>query len=172
MTGDVKCIFGITQDELGYIMSREDYGLKLYDYESSMSINPEMGYLLVNALQPMIEAVNPKPAAAAGQSALDAWFFALPDRFNAAAAGTLKAIFYFDVTGEGGGDYTLNIADGKCTVQKRKPERADLKGTISAADATLVATGKLDPVAAWSMGKLTFDGDMTLAMLMVQIFGF
>jgi len=173
MTGDVKFVFGITQDELGYIMSREDYGLKLYEYEASMSVGPETGRLLVDALLPLIEAVNPKSAAASGEaSALDAWFFALPDRFNAAAAGNLKAIFYFDVTGEGGGDYTINVVDGKCAVEKRKPERADLKGTISASDATLVATGKLDPVAAWSMGKLVFDGDMPLAMLMVQIFGF
>jgi len=63
MTGDVKFVFGLTQDELGYIMSREDWGLRLYRYESSMSQGPEMGYRLVEALHPLIEQVNPKPRA-------------------------------------------------------------------------------------------------------------
>jgi putative sterol carrier protein len=177
MTGDVKCIFGITQDELGYIMSREDYGLKLYDYESSMSINPEIGYLLVNALQPMIEAVNPAAAAAAGAGAtagapasLDAWFLGLPKQFKADAAGDMKALYFFDVTGEGGGTYAITVANRECKVEKTKPEKPDLTVTIAAPDMAAITKGELDPMAAFMTGKLKLDGDISLAMKLGDLF--
>ena len=176
MTGDVKCIFGITQDELGYIMSREDYGLTLYEYESSMSVSPEMGYLLVNALQPMIEAVNPAGApagagAAAGAPAsLDAWFLGLPKQFKADAAGDMKAVYFFDVTGEGGGSYAITVANRQCTVEKAKPEKPDLTITIAAPDMMAITTGELDPMAAFMTGKLKIDGDISLAMKMGDLF--
>jgi putative sterol carrier protein len=178
MTGDVKCIFGITQDELGYIMSREDYGLKLYDYESSMSMGPDMGYLLVNALQPMIEAVNPPAGAAAPAEAataaapapLDAWFLGLPKQFKPDVAGDMKAVYFFDVTGEGGGSYTISIANGQCTAEKAKPEKPDLTITIAAPDMLAITTGELDPMAAFMTGKLKLDGDISLAMKMGDLF--
>ena len=179
MTGDVKCIFGITQDELGYIMSREDWGLKLYEYESSMSVSPEMGYLLVNALQPMIEAVNPAAgaaapagaaAAAAAPASLDAWFLGLPKQFKADAAGDMKAVYFFDVTGEGGGSYAITIANRQCTVEKAKPEKPDLTITIAAPDMMAITTGELDPMAAFMTGKLKIDGDISLAMKMGDLF--
>lgn len=173
MTGDAKFIFGITQDELGYIMSREDYGLKLYDYETSMSVGPEMGFRLVETLQPMIEAVNPAPAAgiaAGAPGALDDWFMSLPARFKPEAAGDLKAVYYFNVTGDGGGDYAITVADGAAKVEKAKPEKPDLTITISSADMSAIGSGELDPVAAFMTGKLQLEGDIALAMKMGDMF--
>lgn len=181
MTGDVKFIFGLTQDELGYIMSREDYGLKLYDYETSMSVGSDMGFLLVQGLKPMIEAVNPPAGAAAAGPApaggapaaagsIDDWFMGLPKQFKADAAGDMKAVYYFNVTGEGGGDYTIAIADKKCTVEKAKPEKPDLTVTIAAPDMLALSKGELDPMAAFMTGKLTIDGDISLAMKLGDLF--
>jgi putative sterol carrier protein len=141
-----------------------------------MSVSPEMGYLLVNALQPMIEAVNPASApagagAAAGAPAsLDAWFLGLPKQFKADAAGDMKAVYFFDVTGEGGGNYAITIANGQCTVEKAKPEKPDLTITIAAPDMMAITTGELDPMAAFMTGKLKIDGDMSLAMKMGDLF--
>jgi len=172
MTGEVRFIFGITQDELGYIMSREDYGLKLYEYETSMSVGPEMGLLLVEALRPLIEAVNPQapagPVAAAGS--LDQWFLALPKQFKADAAGDLKAVYYFKVTGEGGGDYAVAVANRECKVEKVKPEKADLTVTVAAPDMAAIVAGELDPTAAFMTGKLQIDGDIALAMKLGDLF--
>jgi putative sterol carrier protein len=181
MTGDVKFIFGITQDELGYIMSREDYGLKLYDYETSMSVGPEMGYLMVDGLKSMIEAVNPPAATAPAAGAptagaptatgsLDDWFMSLPKQFNPEAAGDMKAVYYFNITGEGGGDYTVTVADGKCAVEKAKPEKPDLTVTVAAPDMAGIVSGELDPMAAFMTGKLTLDGDISLAMKIGDLF--
>ena len=173
MSGDPKFIFGITQDELGYIMPRADYGTALYEYETSMSAGPDVGDLLVQTLRPMIEATNaslPSDTASAASS-LDAWFLGLPDSFNAAAAGDTRAVYYFKVTGPGGGDYTVTVAEGKCKAEKRKPERADLTMTVSAPDAALITSHQLDPMNAWTSGKIAFDGDTNLAMKFAQLFG-
>lgn len=174
MTGDPKFVFGITQDELGYIMSREDWGLKLYDYESNTSVGPEVGFVLVETLKPMIEAVNPTEAAAGGAAAaggsLDAWFMALPKQFNAEAAGDMKAVYYFNVTGAGGGNYGITVADKQAKVERAKPEKPDLTVTIAAPDMAAIIAGTLDPTAAFMTGKLQLDGDISLAMKIGDLF--
>jgi len=181
MTGDVKFIFGITEDELGYIMSREDWGLKLYDYETSMSVGPDMGFILVETLKPMIEAVNPKAAEAAvaatpagatpaAGGSLDEWFMGLPKRFNADAAGDMKAVYYFNVTGAGGGNYGITVADKQAKVERAKPEKPDLTVTVAAPDMAAIVAGTLDAQAAFMTGKLQLDGDISLAMKLGDLF--
>jgi len=50
--------FGLTSDELGYILPEEYCQQRLYDYEVSMSLGPKTGTLLYEALERLI---NPKP---------------------------------------------------------------------------------------------------------------
>ena len=40
-------------------------------------------------------------------------FKEMPNRFNAGAAKGMKAVYQFDLTGDGGGKYNLAIDDGK-----------------------------------------------------------
>ncbi|UCH33604.1 MAG: neutral/alkaline non-lysosomal ceramidase N-terminal domain-containing protein [Armatimonadota bacterium] len=109
-------------------------------------------------------------AAQASVDSLEAWFLGLPDSFNAEAAGDLKAVYYFNVTGEKGGDYAITVADGKCAVEQAKPEGPDVTVTIADADMLALARGELDPVAAYMGGKLVIDGDMSLALKMPEVF--
>ena len=103
-------------------------------------------------------------------ASLDSWFTALPERFDAAAAGDLSAVFYFAVTGPEGGDYAVTVAGGKCTVQKAKPENPDLTMTIADTDLADIATGQADPVSAFMAGRLQIDGDIGLAMKIKDLF--
>ena len=167
MTGDVKFVFGLTQDELGYILSREDYGLKLYDYETSMSVGPEMGPLLVEGLRRLIEASAPP---AAPLSPLDAWMMGLPQKFDPDVAPDLKAIYYFNLTGPGGGDYLIAIADRQCKVEKAKPEKPDFTLTVAASDLAAIIAGELDPMTAFYSGKLQISGEMALGITMIDLF--
>jgi hypothetical protein len=52
--GDPVFLFGLANDELGYILSLEDYYLKLYDYERSMSVSSEIGPAMVQAARQMM----------------------------------------------------------------------------------------------------------------------
>jgi hypothetical protein len=54
MKGKTKFLLGLTCDELGYILSEEDFGLKLYEYESRVSIGSQMGPLMVQNLKKLL----------------------------------------------------------------------------------------------------------------------
>ncbi len=55
MPGNHKFLFGLTCDELGYILSKEDYGLDLYEYETSVSIGSKMGSLMEDSIMQLLE---------------------------------------------------------------------------------------------------------------------
>ena len=50
MITDYNFIFGLANDELGYILATEDYEKELYEYEKSMSIGSQIGSITTNAL--------------------------------------------------------------------------------------------------------------------------
>lgn len=50
MSGQPKFLLGLTGDALGYILTPEDYGLKLYAYETSVSVGSEIGRRMEEAL--------------------------------------------------------------------------------------------------------------------------
>ena len=56
MTGDPKFLLGLTGDALGYILTPEDFGLKLYQYETSVSVGSMMGRLMEENLLGLINA--------------------------------------------------------------------------------------------------------------------
>ena len=103
-------------------------------------------------------------------ASLDSWFAALPEKFDAGAAGNLSAVFYFAVTGEGGGDFAVKVADGKCTVEKAKPADPNLTVTMDATDAAAITAGELDPVSAFMAGRLQVEGDISLALRLQDLF--
>lgn len=53
----VVMMFGLANDEIGYILPGEDFNLPLYKYERTMSIGPDAGPMIYNAFHNMI---NPK----------------------------------------------------------------------------------------------------------------
>jgi hypothetical protein len=54
MGGKYRFLLGLANDELGYILSREDYHDDLYAYERSMSIGPEIGPRVYGALTDLL----------------------------------------------------------------------------------------------------------------------
>jgi hypothetical protein len=54
MTGKTKFLLGLTCDELGYILCEEDFDLKLYEYESSVSVGERMGVLMIQNLKKLL----------------------------------------------------------------------------------------------------------------------
>jgi putative sterol carrier protein len=85
------------------------------------------------------------------------------------AAG-LDADVQVNLTGEGGGNWVIKIADGKVTGTEGKAASPRLTVTTSLADITAIAEGKLDGMAAFMQGKVKLDGDVGLAMRMVSMF--
>lgn len=81
----------------------------------------------------------------------------------------INAVILFDLTGEGGTQRTVKIADCKVTVEEGQTTPPNLTLTMAHADFVALANGTLNPVAAFMQGKLKASGDMALAMRLQTI---
>lgn len=59
MKAKYKFIFGLANDELGYILPEADFNLELYKYEKSMSVGPRIGTMTVEKLLMLISESSP-----------------------------------------------------------------------------------------------------------------
>lgn len=89
----------------------------------------------------------------------------LPER----SMGT-SAVINFDLSGEGGGEWAVTIRDQTCVVSESKAANPDLTLFAKSKDILDLFTGKLDATRALLFGKLRMDGDMRLAMKLVDLF--
>jgi putative sterol carrier protein len=97
-------------------------------------------------------------------------FAAMPARFSPEKAGDLQAVFQFDLTGEGGGQYIVTIANGTCTVSEGLAPNPTTTLTASAADYLALANGELEAMPAFMQGRLKIRGDLSAALKMQAIF--
>jgi putative sterol carrier protein len=82
--------------------------------------------------------------------------------FVPAAAGSLVADIYYKVTGRETGNYTLHIADGKCTFREGAPPSASLIIETPAEVWVAIGEGRLSLSQAYKEGKLRAVGDLSL----------
>ncbi|MDW8328116.1 MAG: SCP2 sterol-binding domain-containing protein [Anaerolineales bacterium] len=97
-------------------------------------------------------------------------FAAMPARFSPEKAGDLQAVFQFDLTGEGGGQYVVTITNGTCTVSEGVAPNPTTTITVSAADYLAIVNGELQAMPAFMQGRLKIRGDLSAALKMQQIF--
>ncbi len=97
-------------------------------------------------------------------------FDAMSGNFNSEKAAGLKATYQWDVTGEGGGKWNAEIADGACKVAEGEHASPNITITVAAQDWLDILNGKLDGQMAFMSGKLKVKGDMSLAMKLKTLF--
>ena len=78
----------------------------------------------------------------------------LPEKFNPEAVPGAESLFHFDITGDGGGNYTAEVKDGKCTVTEGFSGDPKCKVTASSETFVDIVTGKANAQMAVFMGKL------------------
>jgi putative sterol carrier protein len=98
-------------------------------------------------------------------------FDAMSGRFKPDRAQGVKAVIQYDIAGEGGGTYHVDIADGKCSIQPGPAASPTLTLTMAAQDWLDMTAGKLNGQMAFMSGKLKLKGDMGLAMKLAGMFG-
>jgi hypothetical protein len=191
-------IVGLANDHLGYLLTEAEF-LK-GGYEAGVSFfGPRFGEELTDAVSRLIDVASgrpepppvarapepgapaptgsgPEPAAPVDVAALTAflrdWFAALPARI-----GTLprdaRARIRIRLSGEGGGDWRLDVGDGSARVAPEAPGAGEPELTVSAsaADWARLVRGALDAMAAFSAGKLSLQGDLTLALHLAEWLG-
>ena len=97
-------------------------------------------------------------------------FAGMPQSFRADRAGAMRAVFQFNLSGEGGGNWNVSVADGACNVVEGKASKADVTIAMAAPDFVKMIGGELQPVAAFMQGKIKLQGDMAMAMKLQELF--
>lgn len=95
---------------------------------------------------------------------------AMPSAFRPDRAKGLKATYQFELSGEGGGNWVLEIADQQCQVREGVADEPDAAISLAAADYVALVKGELDAMGAFMKGKLKVKGSMGLAMKALNLF--
>lgn len=72
--------------------------------------------------------------------------------------------YQFNITGEGAGSFYVEVKDGKLYIEPYEYHDRDATFICSADVLFKVISGKLDPVMAFTLGKLKVEGDLGKAL--------
>src|SRR6056297_296949 len=119
---------------------------------------------------------KPKKAAAGGEEAAGSGmrvkdvFDKMPDAFQPEAAKGVDVVFQYAISGSDGGDWTVTVKDGACEVAAGKAEKPTCTLKMADTDFLDMISGKLDPMKAFTSGKLKIDGDVMKSQLIGKLF--
>lgn len=96
-------------------------------------------------------------------------FASLPNRFRSERAGDLRAVYVFELEGEGGGSWTVRVADGALTVEDAPAADADVTVRAKADDWLAIVEGRMDPQLAYLTKRLRVTGNLQLALRLREV---
>ncbi len=97
-------------------------------------------------------------------------FDKMPNAFNPEAAKGIDIVFQYNISGKNGGEWMITIKDESCKVESGKANKPTCTLNIGDNDFIDMITGKLDPMKAFTSGKLTIDGDVMKSQLIGKLF--
>lgn len=97
-------------------------------------------------------------------------FNKMPEVFDADAAQGLDAVFQFEITGDGGGNWNIVVKDGACEVAEGTHAAPSVTLTMSAETWIGMVNKELNGMQAFMTGQLKAAGDIMLAQRVEQLF--
>ena len=97
-------------------------------------------------------------------------FVSMPKYFQADKAGATSATVQFELSGDGGGQWWMKIAEGRVEIDAGTIENPNLTLLADAGDYVKITLGKMDPTMAFMQGKVKINGDTLLAMKLPALF--
>ncbi len=98
------------------------------------------------------------------------YLYQLKDKINPATVQGMQTVFHFDITGEGGGQFTLSLQDGELCVEEGF--NGIPKCTVKATNDNFigVVSGSINAMMALMMGKVKIDNQGEM-LKYAKIFG-
>jgi 3-hydroxybutyryl-CoA dehydratase len=97
-------------------------------------------------------------------------FTTMPGVFSPNAAQGMDAVFQFEITGEGGGNWSVIIKDGACEIQEGTHESPTVTLTMSGETWLGMVNKQINGMQAFMGGQLKASGDIMLAQRIEQLF--
>jgi len=129
----------------------------------------------------MLEALQPKAAGAAAAPVLQqpakgggmtvaGVFEQMPAHFQKGAAAGVSVVFQFKISGEGGGDWSVEVKDQACAVKAGVHPKPTTTILMAAGDFLDLMQGKLNAMKAYTGKKLKIEGDLMKSQLVEKLF--
>jgi putative sterol carrier protein len=90
--------------------------------------------------------------------------------FNPSAAAGLDAVFQYEITGEGGGNWVVSIKDGACEIKEGTHDSPTTTLSMSTETWLAIVNKQLNGMQAFMSGQLKASGDIMLASRIEQLF--
>ena len=131
-------------------------------------LNEQIGDVLTAFTTPPSETED----TAAGFTSAAEVFGAMPEAFNAEAAGGVDVIFQYNIKGEHGGDWSCTVRDNACTITKGSHDAPICTLIMDDTDFLAMMNGTLGAMQAYTSGKLKIEGDIMKSQLIEKLFTF
>lgn len=90
--------------------------------------------------------------------------------FKAEEAKGWKTLIQYNITGEGGGKFYIEVKDKRCSLGEGEAKNPKLTITISREDWIGIVEGRLEGPEAFMAGKMKAEGDMNDLFRMASAF--
>ncbi|MFZ5572767.1 MAG: SDR family NAD(P)-dependent oxidoreductase [Thermodesulfobacteriota bacterium] len=97
-------------------------------------------------------------------------FEAMPGAFRADKAAGKDVVFQYIISGSGGGEWICAIQNGTCDIRAGKHEKPACTLKMKDADFLDMMNGKMNPMQAFTSGKLAIEGDVMKSQLIEKVF--
>ena len=104
-------------------------------------------------------------------SSLEEIFKNVETGFSPEKAEGVNAVYQFNVSGEGGGQYWARIESQQIEVERGEHPSPDMIMTATDEDFLALFNGELNPMMAFMQGKIKVKGEMALVLKLQTILG-
>ena len=94
----------------------------------------------------------------------------IPKHFNPEMAEGISASVQCLFSGDQASDWLLEIQNQTCTVKEEKIEDPDISIRVDAEDGIKILMQELDPMRAFTLGKVKVNGNLGLGMKLIKLF--
>jgi putative sterol carrier protein len=117
------------------------------------------------------QTISPPPAAspAPAEPSLADYVAAMPNGLRTNKVGNVETVYQFQLSGSGGGTWTVTIANGQAIVASGAGS-ANVTIGMSGSDFIRLARGNLNTAQAYQQGRVQISGDMNLAAKITDFF--
>ncbi len=90
--------------------------------------------------------------------------------FNPDTAKGVNAVVQVNASGEGGGNYSMHIANGSLDLKEGVADAPNVTINVASKDWVDIINGQMEPTKAFMTGKLKITGDLGLMMRFQRMF--